>query len=167
MSNENSLVMTDVIKQISEDKDVSDQVQARLKRADELERALARMTDLYNEEVEKRGRVTSERDALKQLDLKAQELHDKELHLGQWEKQLNMQVDLNNLKITSANDRVEDHKEMVRLIFRNPVIMKKGMVPVMTQSMDQPYSQGDGTYVMQGQGSHASREETTSEESVE
>lgn len=165
MNNDRSLVIP-VEQTTTEEKEISEQLASRLAKVSALEEGLKVMTEKYNEEIEKRRRITSERDALKQLDIKKQELSDWEERLKIKESLLEKSEELILQKEKHSEQRVEDHKEMVNLIFRNPVIMKRGTVPVVVGGSDSSVIQPDGSYALQSMGTFSTEEEVTSEEEI-
>lgn len=147
-TNQLTIPITETTKQ---QKEISDQLKARLDMVDKLEVALEEMREKYNYEVEQRGKVAAERDALRQLDLRNESLNEREEKLNLREQTLNQQEELNKLRLENAQTRVEDHKEMVKLIFRNPVTLRQGEIPVAVDGGEATSGQYDanGTPVMQ------------------
>ena len=114
----------------TEAKDVSQQVQARLKRADELEEAVASLTQQLSDRNEELGRARTELTSLRKFADKHDQLCEREKALDLRESVLNAREEINKLMVSHEKQRVDDHIKMVELVFRNAELRRSGMWPV-------------------------------------
>ena len=140
-----NLVEMEVTSTNRESRDVSQQVQERLRRADQLEDSLREMAQKLQESEDRNAQLATKNRNLEALETRKEDLEAREKQLGlkeqlleNKEQLLENKEELLKLKEENALQRVADHKEMVGLIFRNSQVKKVAFQPVQTQAPDFP-----------------------------
>ena len=117
-------------KTTTSEKDVTKQVQERLAMADKFEEAakeaLHKVSELESEIMSLRSQLKE----WQQLDLRKEQLDEREKTLDSERALFESQKELQTLQLRHADQRVEDHRAMVQLVFRNTMVRKSVSMPV-------------------------------------
>lgn len=162
-------VMAPIRRATVESVDVSQQIQQRLKRADDLEVAVEKLQGLLDDSHRETADLKRELQALRPLANKADEIAARSRELDAREKGLDAREELTKFQLAAQEDRVNDHIRMVELIFRNTEVRRSRMVPVAVDGGDMPTGQygANGETLMQRAPGLVSHENETESETKE
>ena len=152
---------TQVTEVVQKQKDVAAEVQEKLDRCDVLEKTVAELRQLLDGANRELGEAKQKVKSLEALIEREEKLVLREEAVSAREQKLNVEEELIACRLDNANQRVEDHKAMFSVVFRNTIVRSKLSVEV--QGADTKVYYGDGSAAMQNSGGFVHEADSTQE----
>lgn len=149
------------------EREISKQVQERLKLVDDQEKMIEQLQQQLNNAHTEIGQQNARIAHLEGLELHEKELKARKAELDARQLAMDAKDELQVIQLKNADERIQDHKNMVALVFRNQEIRRTRVVPVATRGGDVVHYTNDGTPIMQQGESAIARETETESEAIE